>query len=376
MRVQWFDCESMENDLSFMDALLKKQIYCVSKDKFDELHPGLSNRLINSKLYKKIQNIYNLLDDIPKEDYKIIKSRIFKGQSLKKGGFVSRAGLKLAEVDHTLSFIDSRREEDIYLLYRCYERNIKARGWGMSLMDLSNKKKDSTQSFDGCVWNLDSLRYLCSNNNRDYSLCVGEDKTGDIYSEANKQHLWSHVYQECSGVDLALADGAIEDDNHGYSENECILHIPFFIHELLLMLPAIRIGGSLFIKARDCACESFWLIVYIVLKCFQSFTIIKPNTSRPFNSEFYLCFEDLRISHSNIYLDHVIDFLMEYRSHFEETTFKDSTQIVYSPLFFEMEGNEEFIHYIQQEECYLWSNRISALNDILEYSDELYLLYI
>ena len=85
-------------------------------------------------------------------------------------------------------------------------------------------------------------------------------------------------------VDLVTADGAVAMD-HSSIESE---HLPLLRAQILLGLQLLRPGGTLVVKCFEVLQRDTCELVGQLTHAFRYVSIIKPNSSRPSNSERYI----------------------------------------------------------------------------------------
>lgn len=114
-------------------------------------------------------------------------------------------------------------------------------------------------------------------------LLYGPRRTGDIYEIDNQQACVDAVGAQ--GVQLATADGGFDfsDDFHAQERN--ILRL--LVCSSLILLQTVAIDGDIVLKLFDCNSPVTRDFVTILASCFKHWTLYKPVTSRPCNSEWY-----------------------------------------------------------------------------------------
>lgn len=83
-----------------------------------------------------------------------------------------------------------------------------------------------------------------------------------------------------------MSDGGFSVE--GQENVQEILSKQLYLCQCLVALSIVRINGHFVTKLFDCFTKFSVGLVYLMYKCFKQVTIIKPNTSRPANSERYL----------------------------------------------------------------------------------------
>lgn len=127
-------------------------------------------------------------------------------------------------------------------------------------------------------------------NNKNVSIEVGADGTGDITKECN--------LLRCSGkygasVDLVTADGGFDfsgDFNNQESQIGLLL-----VSQLAMASVVQKKGGTLIMKMFDVFTKLTVDILYIISVMYDRVSIVKPNTSRYANSERYVVAQGFKL---------------------------------------------------------------------------------
>ena len=115
----------------------------------------------------------------------------------------------------------------------------------------------------------------------------GVDGTGDITSTANVRRLAEDMRAEVSeGVHVCTADGGF--DVTGAEDKQELLSQQLILCECITALSVVRVGGHFACKLFDCFLPFTVSLLWVMWRCWDSVAIIKPNQSRPANSERFL----------------------------------------------------------------------------------------
>ena len=117
-----------------------------------------------------------------------------------------------------------------------------------------------------------------------YNVSWGKDGTGNLYKLDNIIH-FSQLFKN-KKAHIVTADGGF-DFSSDYSNQELSIQRLIF-SELVAALSILRNDGHFVIKFFDIFYKSTVDIIYIMSLYFKEIYIVKPNTSRPANSEKYL----------------------------------------------------------------------------------------
>lgn len=138
-------------------------------------------------------------------------------------------------------------------------------------------------------------------------ISYGRDGTGDIYKTENQQ---SFLEQAGGRIHVFTADGGF-DFSEDYSTQEENVY-PLLIASAKIGLQALVPGGLFIIKLFDVFGFPTQFLLRIITSCFKDWTLYKPVTSRPCNSERYLICRGFRRCDRN-----VINLLSEMENHDE-----------------------------------------------------------
>lgn len=107
----------------------------------------------------------------------------------------------------------------------------------------------------------------------------------DITKFSSIMKIISHS-KKINGYNLMTADGGI-DVSHNYNMQEKI-NTKLIFCQIFTMLYSLKKGGNFVIKVFDTFTLPMIQILWILEQHFQSSTMVKPNLSRPCNSEKYI----------------------------------------------------------------------------------------
>ena len=112
----------------------------------------------------------------------------------------------------------------------------------------------------------------------------GVDDTGNILNTANQADFCTKVYKS-GGADLFTADGGF-DFSVDYKNQE-LMAFPLLLASFKMGLNSLKVGGVMIIKLFDIYAQATQDLFLGSATFFESFTLYKPATSRPCNSERY-----------------------------------------------------------------------------------------
>lgn len=110
----------------------------------------------------------------------------------------------------------------------------------------------------------------------------GSDNTGDLYKIENQKSF----IQFSDKVLLFTGDGGF-DFSVDYEHQEKSV-FPLLVASALIGIQVLQVDGVFVLKLFDLFSESTQLLIRTITVCFKEWTLYKPATSRPCNSERYL----------------------------------------------------------------------------------------
>ncbi|KAI9229524.1 MAG: FtsJ-like methyltransferase-domain-containing protein [Piptocephalis tieghemiana] len=265
-------------------------------------------------------------------------------------GFISRAAVKMAELDQffpltylppegdgtprakrprikrdegspespalspdTLTFVDlcgGPGGFSEYILWHAHRSGIQVKGWGMTLRR-EDKAYAGTEKeapdFDLEGFRDDTVSTDCM------TLVYGPDGTGDVLRDENRQALINNVDRvtEGQGVHLVMADGAFDVTGQEEEQESLLGHL--LLAQFHLALSMLREGGHFLCKVFDATTRLSTTLLYLLTKCFAEVDLTKPFSSRPANSERYVVARGLNTSVEEVkgYLNRAIHAMEE-----------------------------------------------------------------
>lgn len=235
-----------------------------------------------------------------------------------------------------------------------YRKSWEARGFGFTLRGVNDFKMDkffaaSPESFD---------------------TFYGEKDDGNIFDTNNQNSLNDYIRKHTpQGVHFAMADGGFSVE--GQENIQEILSKQLYLCQFNTALKILRVGGSFVCKLFDLFTPFSVSLVYLMYKCFQQMAIIKPNSSRPANSERYIvCKYKLPDTEAVIsYLDHVNQVLNEANE--REKRKEDIVDVVELFNHDEMVQDERFMQYIIDSNNAIGRKQIVGLRKIAAFTQNL-----
>jgi hypothetical protein len=111
----------------------------------------------------------------------------------------------------------------------------------------------------------------------------GPTRTGNIYEPCNQDECAKAVGS--TGAQLVTADGGFDFSEDFTGQEKSILRL--LVSSAIILLRSVAEKGDIVIKLFDCNSPATRDLVALMASCFQHWTLYKPVTSRPCNSEWY-----------------------------------------------------------------------------------------
>lgn len=159
-----------------------------------------------------------------------------------------------------------------------------------------------------------------------------------------------------------MSDGGFSVE--GQENVQEILSKQLYLCQCLTALSIVRVDGHFVTKLFDLFTPFSVGLIYLMYKCFKQICIVKPNTSRPANSERYLV---CKWKKSNT--DAIRQYLFDVNLYLYENMNSDSDINELVPLDV-LQADENFYNYIYDSNCAIGDNQVQALLKIAHYSKD------
>jgi 23S rRNA U2552 (ribose-2'-O)-methylase RlmE/FtsJ len=215
----------------------------------------------------KLNNLRNQLKKFNRRDINHVRSQLFDQKTNN-----SRCWNKLKEIDKKFGvckninmFLDVCGGPGEFAKYVLY-LNPFAKGFGITLSN------NSTCKYQRSICNLKRFKQI-----------LGPNMSGNIMDK----DVIFEMSLSCGNVcDLVLADGAV--DVSGQENEQELLNFDLILCEIQYILIALRSGGHCVLKVFDVFTNDTLKILNNFVNHFETWTVFKPRSSRPANSEKYL----------------------------------------------------------------------------------------
>lgn len=183
---------------------------------------------------------------------------------------------------------------------------------------------------------------------------------GNIFDPENIESLTEHVLsQTMSGVHFMMSDGGFSVE--GQENVQEILSKQLYLCQCLTALSIVRVNGHFVTKLFDLFTPFSVGLVYLMYKCFKQVCIVKPNTSRPANSERYLVCKWKKPN-----TDSIRGYMFEVNQYLFDNANTDDDVVELVPLDV-MRDDDIFFNYICDSNNAIGHNQAIALMKIAHY---------
>jgi len=265
---------------------------------------------------------------------------------------LSRSFFKMIEILHQLQFFERHKDPKLKSLHICEgpggfieafhsiaetKKRCIASSYAMTL-------KSTHQMIPG--WRR-ATQFLQKHPN--VHLIYGPTKTGNIYEPCNQDECATIVGN--TGAHLVTADGGFDFSEDFTNQEKTILRL--LISSAIILLRSVAVEGDIVLKFFDCNSPVTRDLIYLLSSCFSNWTLYKPVTSRPCNSEWYFLGKSAyRIK------DSVIRILTTLRDNLSvEMPVSYSRLLCVNPL-------EDLLKQLQIERC---EKQMQALKEVLAF---------
>jgi 23S rRNA U2552 (ribose-2'-O)-methylase RlmE/FtsJ len=199
---------------------------------------------------------------------------------------LSRSFFKMIEILHHLQFFDRHKQPKLKTLHICegpggfieaFYHNAEYKG-----RKIQSSHAMTLRSTHNMIpgWRRAS-QFLQKNTT--VQLLYGPKKTGDIYDPENQQACLEAVGP--TGAHFVTADGGFDFSEDFINQEKNILRL--LVSSAIILLECVAHEGDIVLKVFDCNSRATRDFLYLLASCFQSWSLYKPVTSRPCNSEWY-----------------------------------------------------------------------------------------
>ncbi|XP_068158732.1 cap-specific mRNA (nucleoside-2'-O-)-methyltransferase 1 [Drosophila tropicalis] len=360
--VQWLKNDRGDATAYSLDHLKRYILTGPKKNTLDD-----ETRYCDPAILDHILNAKTVFDDLNDNEKRRARSRCNPFETIRSSIFLNRAAVKMANIDTMCDnmFTDPKDQhgnslvgpnELLYFTDMCagpggfseyvlFRKSWEAKGFGFTLRGANDFKLEkffaaSPESFDPFY---------------------GVNDDGNIFDQANQDSLNEYIRKHTpEGVHFAMADGGFSVE--GQENIQEILSKQLYLCQFLTALKILRENGNFVCKVFDLFTPFSVGLVYLMYKSFYQIAIIKPNSSRPANSERYLVCKNKRADTSAIvnYLNAINNLL--------NSNADDESDVMEICDANEMAEDEEFRRYIFESNNNIGKNQIVGLHKIAAFA--------
>lgn len=242
----------------------------------ESIHPFDKTELWD--LAKRITNPYELINSH--------STRLNLPKSISCVFPLSRSYFKMIEILNLLQFFDRHKEPKLRSLHICEGPG----GFIEGFYSMANDKRRIIQH--SYAMTLRSTHTMIPGWRRataflqkhpSIQIIYGPTKTGNIYEPANQDE----CVTSCGpcGAHLVTSDGGFDFSDDFHAQEKSIMRL--LISSSLILLRSVAVDGDIVLKFFDCNSPMTRDVIAMLASCFQQWSLYKPATSRPCNSEWY-----------------------------------------------------------------------------------------
>jgi hypothetical protein len=153
------------------------------------------------------------------------------------------------------------------------------------------------------------------------------------------------------GVHLVTSDGGFDFSEDFQNQEKTILRL--LVSSAIILLRCVAAEGDIVLKVFDCNSRVTRDVLYLLASCFKSWSLYKPVTSRPCNSEWYFLGKSAFLTKT-----HVLQVLSTLRDALSKTPMPTYTYLL------EKNPIDGLLQQLQEERC---KKQMQALKEVLAF---------
>jgi 23S rRNA U2552 (ribose-2'-O)-methylase RlmE/FtsJ len=265
---------------------------------------------------------------------------------------LSRSYFKMVEMLTQLQFFDRHKESKLKSLHICEGPG----GFIEAFYSMASDKRITISS--SYAMTLRSMHVMVPGwrrattflqKNPTIQLLYGPSRTGNIYEPENQEECVKVLGP--NGAHLVTADGGFDFSEDFHAQEKTILRL--IVSSALILLRSVAIEGDIVFKLFDCNSPVTRDIIALLASCFQQWSLYKPVTSRPCNSEWYFLGKSAVRTRGP-----VIDLLTQIRDGLAQEPPVSYQRILTANTL------EEFLRTLQKTRC---EKQMEALKQVLSF---------
>ena len=231
------------------------------------------------ELAKKLANPYEMVytqeEKFPHSNVSLLKP-------------LSRSYFKMVEILYSIKFFEELPKEIFHL--RSAHIAEGPGGFIQAFIEIAEKYKKKIKKIDAITLKSDKhyipgwkkAQHFLKKYSDIIHISYGKDDTGDIYKKENQEFFISEILNK---VHLFTADGGFDFSTDYCMQEKDIFHL--LVCSFYICLKTLAFNGTCIIKIFDTYSNSTQTLLSLCGSCFKEYSIYKPATSRPCNSERY-----------------------------------------------------------------------------------------
>lgn len=291
-------------------------------------------------------------------------------ENINKDVFINHSAVKMANIDAMCEFMLTNptdlygntlidADEMLYYAeisarpggvseYATWRKNRKTRGFCFNTNNIKKMKLDDV--YHGCP--------------KGYTSHYGAKGDGNMLDPSNIGSFINLIMiaTHGEGVHFLMADCAVTTEDGQESVQE-VNSKQMYVAQCVLGLSVIGVHGHFVMKLLDVFTPFSVSLIFLIYKCFNKVSIIKPNTSKTTNSERYLVCKWRKPN-----TDDIRDLLTNFNTQiFQKTVVKEIQYFV--PINI-IQDDKEFIKYIQNSNSRIGEQQFVALKKIVAFHND------
>ncbi|KAK4873141.1 hypothetical protein RN001_015170 [Aquatica leii] len=319
-------------------------------------------------ILSKILQAKEIFEELDVKELSKARCRANAFETIRSAFFMNRAALKMANIDAVTGFIFTDIDRNPHHCKKqgpYYFADVCAGPGGFSEYILWRKK----WMFKGfgftlkCDHDFELYQSHCASP-VSFNAQYGVHGDGNICRIDNIEHFSTNIRNECEGlgVHFMMSDGGFSvEGNENLQE---ILSKQLYVCQCLMALEIVRPNGHFVTKLFDLFTLFSVGLIFLMYKCFDKISILKPNASRPANSERYLlCYGLKNNPHTDTirtYLASIATELWDLREVRKSSTI-DINEIV--PLSI-IKSDDDFCEFLTESNNKIGRNQIIGLEKL------------
>lgn len=358
---EWVEDDSDDLEILSSDELKSWAIEGCRKLTIDDETLFCDPQVLENVLRQK-----TVFDKLGADDMRKARTRSNPFETIRGAFFLNRAAVKMANMDALFDFmftepVDEHGASLVHENDLLYFADVCAGPGGFSEYVLW-KKKWQAKGF--------GFTLQCENDFKLHEFFAGPPETfdayygckgdGNVYDPENIESLADYVLkQTVGGVHFMMSDGGFSVE--GQENVQEILSKQLYLCQCLVALSIVRVNGHFVTKVFDLFTPFSVGLIYLMYKCFKQICIVKPNTSRPANSERYLVCK-WKKSNTDTIRNHLFEINQIMFDNCNSAL--DIMELVPYPI---LRSDEKFFNYIFESNNTIGNNQTIGLMKIAAY---------